>query len=155
VTFFEDVKIEINCLGSSPLVFMYCSKGSLSHDFSLTKKKETLGEFQTAILSASNKENHRFYFSKDVNIAASMIHVEKDSAKNPNLYSLNSQFKKLFSLEPNGESFAYFGTCNLKIEDQISKLRNLEAKGFSRALKIRGIVYMVLALEIQQHTHDV
>src|SRR5690606_19659298 len=92
VTFYEDVKIEMHNVESSPLVFMYCSKGSLTHDFSLAQKKETLGEFQTAILSASNKDNHRFYFAKDVNIATSMIHVEKDGAKNSNLHSLNSQF---------------------------------------------------------------
>ncbi len=155
VTFYEDVQIEMRCVESSPLVFMYCSKGSLTHDFSLIGKKETLGEFQTAILSASNNDNHRFYFAKDVNISTSMIHVEKDGAKSSSLHSLNSQFKKLFPLDSNGKSFSYFGTCNLKIEDQISQLRNLEAKGFSRALKIRGIVYMILALEIQQHTHDV
>lgn len=155
ITFYEDVRIEMRSLKSNPLVFMYCSKGSLTHDFSLAQKKETLGEFQTAILSASNEESHRFYFAKDVNIATSVIHVEKESAKNPNLHNLNSQFRKLFPIDSNGESFSYFGTCNLKIEDQISKLRNLESKGFSRALKIRGIVYMILALEIQQHTHDV
>ena len=48
----------------------------------------------------------------------------------------------------------YMGSYNLKIAEKIQQLNAITQKGIVRNLLVEGLVSMILALEIQQHSDD-
>ncbi|UOB16955.1 helix-turn-helix domain-containing protein [Abyssalbus ytuae] len=153
--FYEDVKIYMKSSKTNPILFMYCSNGTLTHNFLSNKAKRSLKQFQTAIVSAGRTETHELFFAKNVYTTLTIIHVEKNiNGEYNNFTMLNKQLQELFASEKTDKNFAYFGTYNLQVYEQISQLKDIQAEGFSRIFQIQGIIYLILALEIQQHLFD-
>src|SRR5690606_1434377 len=89
---------------------------------------------------------------KEVPTVATLISVNTRLAGNTSswLSSLRHHF-----IEGRTEDFLYVGSYNLKIADNIKQLQAIKQEGLVRRLLTKGIVNVILALEIEQHQYDV
>ncbi len=157
LTFAEDTHIVHKTPHVDPIYFLYCAEGQMSHSFSENGKKRSLNQFQTGIFASDPTRDTALFFRKDTKVNLTCITVNtQTSEKDESATSiLQEQLVATFMPGPDKQTFAYTGSYNLKIAEQIRYLESIRQKGLVRHLLIRGIVHMILALEIQQHTEDV
>ncbi|MDD7886588.1 AraC family transcriptional regulator [Flavivirga sp. 57AJ16] len=153
--FSEDVVLSINVPDKTPIYFAYCSKGSLGHSFGVNGKKNVLQSFQTGILTSQSSDENVLYFKKDKHIKVTLITVQANNkATVSENYGLKNKLYKAFFKEGTNKNFIYIGSQNLKIAEKIQQLEAIKQKGLVRSLLIQGLVHVILALEVQQHTDD-
>lgn len=156
ITFKKDTVAINNIPSNSPIHFMYCAKGKITHRFENETRKGILNQFQTGIFSGGPSKGIELFFEKGEHIKISNIMVgtnsEVSASKNSN--QLKNQLLKTFMHNNKEETFAYTGSYNLKIAEQMQQLHAITQKGLVRHLLIQGIVHLMLALEIQQHKED-
>ncbi|MBW8241813.1 AraC family transcriptional regulator [Muricauda oceani] len=153
IEFYKEVLIITSSPEHSPICFAYCSQGQIAHSFGRHGKKTELESFQTGILTSRSLQDHILHFDKSVNLKMILIIVNpsehKDTGKN-----LNKKLQKLFFKDRVADNFVYVGSHNLKVADKIHQLKSISAEGIAKKLMVEGLVHMVLALEIQQHSDD-
>jgi len=153
MTFSADVRMNILNLKSSPVYFAYCSKGTLSHSFGITGEERKLKTFQTAILSSKQDQEHVLFFEKDKKTKFTLIIVGTQETANQT-HSLNENVRETFFGKNTVEDFFYIGSYNLRIAEKIEQLNAVNQSGIVRNLLKEGILRIILAMEIQQHTDD-
>ncbi|RKN78697.1 helix-turn-helix domain-containing protein [Ulvibacterium marinum] len=151
ITFKEDVALAHISTEENPIFFSYCSKGRLMQNFGEYGKKNRLGQFQTGIFSSTYDQSIYLNFRKDEAVKISMILVNQDAVKEE---ELKFQLRNAFAPNTDTDTYAYIGSFNLKIAERIQQLAAISQKGLVRNLLINGMVQMILALEIQQHSED-
>ncbi|WP_029273550.1 AraC family transcriptional regulator [Flavobacterium sp. KJJ] len=153
MTFSADVRLDILNVMSSPVYFAYCSKGNLSHSFGLNGEERKFKTFQTAIVTSKDKQDNVLFFEKDIKTKFTLIIVGTQVDEN-NLHSLNQKVKETFFENNTVQDFFYVGSYNLKIAEKIEQLNAITQTGVVRNLLKEGILRIILAMEIQQHTDD-
>lgn len=154
MVFSEDTRISIANPHISPVYFAYCSKGNLSHSFGFSGIERKLKKFQTAIVSSKQNENNVLFFEKNVNTKLTLIVVGTHDSANNHQNSLNLKVKETFFEKTDEENFFYVGSYNLKIAENIEQLNAVSQNGIVRNLLKEGILKIILAMEIQQHSDD-
>ncbi|SFN73995.1 transcriptional regulator, AraC family [Bizionia echini] len=155
MVFYHDFVLSINTPDKNPIYFTYCSKGQLGHSFGETGEKRVLGSFQTGILTSRQAEENLLYFKKDEQLKTTLITVQTTgSANHTDAQGLKSKLHDTFFKNFDKENFVYIGSHNLKISEKIDQLQAITQKGLVRSLLIQGLVHVILALEIQQHSDD-
>ncbi|MBU2948846.1 helix-turn-helix domain-containing protein [Zobellia uliginosa] len=153
--FSEDFTLITGSEENAPICFAYCSAGRIAHSFGNDTKKNVLENFQTGILTNASHSDNVLYFQKEVRVKTSLIVVrtvaQGDTSKKN---GLNFRLQELMLKGKPAENTIYIGSYNLKIADQISQLKAIKQQGIVRSLLIEGLVHMILALEVQQHTDD-
>ncbi|MEP6806414.1 MAG: AraC family transcriptional regulator [Flavobacterium sp.] len=152
MTFSVDVRMDILNSKSSPIYFAYCSKGNLSHRFGVTGEERAFKTFQTAIVTSKEKEDNVLFFEKGKNTQLTLIIVGTQNADQK--HSLNQKVKDTFFENNAVQDFFYVGSYNLKIAEKIEQLNAITQTGVVRNLLKEGILRIILAMEIQQHTDD-
>ena len=156
MTFFDNFSLNIGSSENTPICFAYCSRGKITHSFGSESEKHILENFQTSILTTAPLETNVLYFAKDVQIKTSIIVVRTTAITDiSNKNSLNFRLQELFLNGEAAQNSVYLGSYNLKIADTIQQLDAIKQDGIVRSLLIEGLVHMILALEIQQHTDDI
>lgn len=156
LTFAEDTQIVQHAPNADPIYFLYCAEGQMSHSFSVNGKKRSLNQFQTGIFASDPTKDTALFFRKDTKVHLTCISVNTTTVGNDHdLNLLQDQLVATFVPSGDKQTFAYTGSYNLKISEQIRYLESIGQKGLVRHLLIKGIVHMILALEIQQHTEDI
>ncbi|MNX27500.1 Regulatory protein SoxS [compost metagenome] len=157
MNFTVDVRIDITNVESAPIYFAYCSQGSLSHSFGILGEERTFKTFQTAIAISKVNQDNVLFFEKDKNTKFTLIIVGTQAADNQ-LYaldnSLSDKVKETFFENSKDEDFFYLGSYNLQIAEKIEQLNAVSQTGIVRKLLKEGILRIILAMEIQQHTDD-
>ncbi|KDN54546.1 helix-turn-helix domain-containing protein [Flavobacterium seoulense] len=152
IIFKEDVSFVYKQDNSSSIHFGYCSNGCLMQSFGEEGKRNRLNQFQTGIFSNSfNKKNTIFSFNKNQPTKASLITVHTLSVHDQ---ELKQQLISTFFQNKENHPLSYVGSLNLKIVEQINLLNSINQKGLVRNLLINSSVYLILALEIEQHKYD-
>ena len=152
--FNQDVALAIKTLDNSPIYFTYCSEGSISHTFASEGKKRKLESFQTAITTCKDGEESHLNFGKNKQIRVSLITVQRSAHHVvSDEFSLTHNVEHLF-IDQVANNTMYIGSYNLKIAEKIQQLNAITQKGIVRNLLVEGLVSMILALEIQQHSDD-
>ncbi len=156
VIFSEDTLIINNMPVSNPIHFMYCAQGKVSHSFGIKGEKRLLNQFQTGIFSCDPSKDTTLFFEGNVNIKFSniMVDTHKVTSGDEGSDLLQKQLLKTFMPKNNNETFAYTGSYNLQIADKMQQLEAITQKGLVRNLLTKGIVHLILAMEIQQHKED-
>lgn len=151
--YFKDINIIINTPKTNPLYFVYPSTGKLEHRFKVEEKKNILKRFQTGILANNSDDKNIFFFKKDKQLEATFIIV------NTNIYTKSSENNRLkkklhktFFNKNDQKNFIHISSQNLKIFKKIEQINSLKQKGLVKNLLIQGLVNIILALEVQQHT---
>lgn len=156
VTVSQDLLLVKNTPVTNPICFLYCAEGQLTHSFGANGKKRSLNQFQTGIFASDPSRDTTLFFRKDQTIKLSLITVNTNSkgVDNDNINLLQRQLIETFMPEAGVATFAYIGSYNLKISEKMQQLETIKQDGLVRRLLTKGIVHMMLALEIQQHKED-
>lgn len=152
MTFSSDFRLEVKNGNSSPIYFAYCSKGNLTHSFG-TGNERKVETYQTAILTSKLNKDNILFFEKDKNTKFTIIIVGHEAEKQQT-NSLSQMVRETFLQESMEEEFFYAGSYNLKIAEKIEQLNAITQTGIVRSLLKEGILRIILAMEIQQHTDD-
>ena len=159
LTAYETIQIIIDNLSATHVNFMYCSKGRLSHAFSKDSKTDNkalanrIDAFQTSIVANIISEQNIILLEKDVDIMTTLISVNTAFAGNNNSH-WNLRLKEAF-ISNKTEDYLYIGSYNLKIAENIKQLQSIKQEGLVRELLTKGIVNVILALEIDHHDKDI
>ncbi|WP_294963315.1 AraC family transcriptional regulator [uncultured Flavobacterium sp.] len=154
MTFSTDVRLDFLNVKSSPVYFAYCSKGNLSHSFGLNGEERKLKTFQTAIVSSKQNQDNVLFFEKGKNTKLTLIIVGTQIDTDYQTHSLNQQVKDTFFENSQTSEFFYIGSYNLQIAEKIEQLNSITQTGIVRNLLKEGIMRIILAMEIQQHSDD-
>jgi AraC-like DNA-binding protein len=157
VTFNEDTLIVRNTPVTNPIYFLYCAQGQMSHSFGLNGKQRSLNQFQTGIFASDPSKDTCLFFRKDqaVKLSSITVNTHANSTDDHDLNLLQKQLVKTFMPKDGKEIFAYAGSYNLKLAEKMQQLESVKQQGIVRRLLTKGIVHMILAMEIQQHNEDV
>ncbi len=148
----QDIQITVDSLLETNVNFIYCSKGKLSHSFGIHDTVNSIETFQTSILSNITSARNTILFEKDIQIVATVISINTKYEYSTDSY-WNTSLRNLFIAEQK-KDYLYIGSYNLKIAESIKQLQSIQQKGLVRALLTKGIVNVILALEIDQHNRD-
>ncbi|SHM34343.1 helix-turn-helix domain-containing protein [Flavobacterium saccharophilum] len=156
MNFAVDVRIDITNVKTAPIYFAYCSQGSLSHSFGVLGEERKFKTFQTAITTSKVNQDNVLFFEKEKNTKFTLIIVgtEADNQLYALDNSLSDKVKETFFESSNDEDFFYLGSYNLQIAEKIEQLNAVTQTGIVRKLLKEGILRIILAMEIQQHTDD-
>ncbi len=154
MTFSTAVRMDFLNVMSTPVYFAYCSKGCLSHSFGINGEERKFKTFQTAILTSNENQDNVLFFEKDVNTKLTLIIVGTQTEQPFLMPSLNQKVKETFFENNTEENFFYMGSYNLKIAEKIEQLNAVTQTGIVRNLLKEGILKIILAMEIQQHSDD-
>ena len=152
--FSEDVRIGIGNPNISPVYFAYCSKGTLSHSFGISGVERKLKKFQTAIVSSRQNDDNILFFEKNTNTRVTLIVVGTQNMDSIENNFFNQKVKETFFEKNLSGNFFYVGSYNLKIAEKIEQLNAVTQTGIVRNLLKEGILKIILAMEIQQHSDD-
>ncbi|WP_343584266.1 AraC family transcriptional regulator [Flavobacterium sp.] len=154
MTFSGDVRLDFLNVKSSPIYFAYCSKGNLSHSFGLNGEERKLKTFQTAIVTSKENQDNVLFFEKGKKTKLTLIIVGTEIDDANQAHSLSQQVKDTFFENNQVTDFFYIGSYNLQIAEKIEQLNSITQKGIVRNLLKEGIMRIILAMEIQQHSDD-
>ncbi|MDR7370022.1 AraC family transcriptional regulator [Flavobacterium aquidurense] len=154
MSFAVDVRIDITNIQSSPIYFAYCSKGNLTHSFGVTGDERQFKTFQTAIVTSKENQENVLFFEKDCKTKFTLIIVGTENQLQEADTSLSNKVQETFFENNNAEDFFYLGSYNLQIAEKIEQLNAVTQTGIVRKLLKEGILRIILAMEIQQHSDD-
>lgn len=157
VIFNHDTVILNHTPVTNPIYFLYCAEGKMNHSFGLKGIQRTLKQFQTGIFACDPSRDTAMFFEKEQRTRLSYISVDthaKGMVKN-NINLLQTQLLETFMPKAGKEIFAYIGSYNLKVAEKMEELQAIKQKGIVRRLLVKGIVHLMLALEVQQHKEDI
>ncbi|NRT12085.1 AraC family transcriptional regulator [Flavobacterium sp. 14A] len=150
ITFLEDVKLNIKSDGASPTYFAYCLSGSLEHRFGKNEKTNAITANQNAVINTVEDTTNIFYFKKDVAVKLSIIGIGNTATAEGD--SLNSKIKKTFLNKT--ENFAHVGIQHITIAQKVQQLRAINQKGIVRNLLKKGLLQIIVAMEIEHHINS-
>jgi len=151
--FTEDVMLVASSTQYTPICFAYCSQGQVSHSFGRKGEKHDLENFQTGILTSKTLQDNVLYFEKDMRLKMILV-IVSPTKRAGNENHLNHELQKLFFKDNVVDNFAYIGSYNLKVAEKVRQINTVSVTGIARKLMIEGLVHLILALEIQQHSDD-
>ncbi|MCK0123071.1 AraC family transcriptional regulator [Gelidibacter sp. F2691] len=153
ITSSENIQLTIDTLVGSNVNFMYCSKGKLSHTFEESTTTTTVDAFQTSIIANIISGQNIILLEKDIETVATLISVNTSHEGNSSS-QWGSSLRDAF-ISNKTEDYVYVGSYNLKIAENIKQLQCIKQDGLVRQLLTKGIVNVILALEIDHHNKDI
>ncbi|WP_062055395.1 helix-turn-helix domain-containing protein [Aquimarina longa] len=154
IIFHKEFVLIMDASEYNPIHFAYCLTGFCGHRFGYQKEIHTLEQFQSVIITSRDGGYNYGYFPKEEKLEINVIQIARKKylkKRLNNVSQLNEKLYRVFMDEDHENAFAYFGTFNLKLADQIGALRKVKQKGMIRILKIEGMIYQILSIHIQQH----
>ena len=132
--------------------FFYCQSGSVGQSFGDSNVINSLDEFQTAIV-AHKTQKTVIHFKENTKVDLILISVcELEGIQSSPMIN---KIHTLFTNKMVDNKFAYFGSINLKISEQINEVKKIEETGIVRKLLLEGTVQLILGMEIQHHKNDI
>jgi AraC-like DNA-binding protein len=150
LNFTDDVMLSMEPLNNSPIFFAYCSEGALKHSIGLQGEKRSLKKYHTGILKSTTKINNILYFEKNVPLKFSIIGIGTNKTSGDSNDILVGKLKKTFFNKK--EDLMHVRFQNFKIAEKIEEFNAIQQKGIVRNLLKKGILQIILAMEIEQHT---
>lgn len=160
ITFHEDMVLKIDASEYNPIHFTYCLEGYCKHKFGYQSDKEikTLEQFQTVIITSREDGYNYGYFPKGVKLAINVTQIARKQFLKKRINGVEALNRKLYEVfmdTDQDNTFAYYGSYNLKLASKIGMLRKVKHKnGMIRLMQIEGLVYEILAMHIAQHEKD-
>lgn len=149
----ENIQITIDTPLATHVNFIYCSKGKLSQSFGKGSERNSIEAFQTSIVANIASPQNIIQLDKGIETVATLISVNT-SYNGDNSSQWSTSLKDAF-ISDKTDDYIYVGSYNLKIAENVKQLRSIKQEGLVRALLTKGIVNVVLALEIEQHNRDI
>ncbi|WP_343487326.1 AraC family transcriptional regulator [Allomuricauda sp. d1] len=153
----QDLVLKQRVSDGYPLYFAYCSNGELLHSFGENGREKEVQKYQTGIFSNSTDDTSIFTFKKGSRHQVTIIAVntqERLGVEEKNDF-VNHQLRNVFDEKQIDGKFSYVSSFNLKIQDKIRQLNAISKEGVVRNLMMKGMVHVILAMEVEQHAMDI
>lgn len=160
IKFHDEVTLIMDASEFNPIHFTYCLVGHCKHRFGYQSEKEikTLEQFQSVIITSKEGGFNYGYFPKDEKLEINVIQITRKQFLKKRLNGVEALNKKLYEVfmdADHDDTFAYYGSYNLKLANKIGMLRKVRHKnGMIRIMQIEGLIYEILAMHIGQHEKD-
>ncbi|MEA9415453.1 AraC family transcriptional regulator [Flavobacterium sp. PL02] len=152
LVFSDDVMLSMESFKTSPILFAYCSEGALKHSFGENGDKKSLKKYNSGVLKSSSSINSILYFEKNIPIKFSIIGVGISVSTNGHNDDLINKLKNTFLNKK--ENYLDIRFQNFKIAEKIEEFNAITQTGIVRSLLKKGILQIILAMEIEQHTDN-
>lgn len=149
--FSQELGIALEGSKEPSICFAYCSNGQMVLGQGKYGERTKLENFQTGILAG--KQQKELQFGADIAIKMILILVNPLENREEEDH-LNRRLQKMFFGEDPEASFSYAGSYNLRIAERVQQLGSINETGIARSFMVKGLIHMILALEIQQHADD-
>ncbi|MBF7091511.1 helix-turn-helix transcriptional regulator [Flavobacterium sp. ALJ2] len=150
IVFSDDVILSIESYKTSPIFFAYCSEGSMMHSFGVNGDKKHLKKYNSGVLKSTSSINSILYFEKNIPIKFSIIGIGTSAISNVQNDNLIHKLKKTFLKRK--DDYVDIRFRNFKIDEKIKEFNSITQTGIVRNLLKKGILQIILAMEIEQHT---
>ncbi|WP_340201857.1 helix-turn-helix domain-containing protein [Ascidiimonas sp. W6] len=156
ITFFEEIILIMDASKYNPIHFAYCLKGYCGHRFGYQGKTDVkiLEQYQSVIITSKKGGYNYGYFPKDLKLEINVIQISRNKflkKRLNNISGLNNKLYEVFSDKDHQNTFAFYGSYDLKMADKIAALHKVKEKGIIRILLIQGLVYQILSSHIKMH----
>lgn len=151
IEFNDDVVLSMESSVNSPIVFAYCTEGSIEHSFGINGDKKNLKSNQSGILRNSSNINSVLFFKAFQRVKFSIISTNVSNVENVENSDLISGLKTMFT--NSSGNYRYVGQLNLKIAEKLIELKNVPQKGIVGNLLKKRIIENILETEIAMHSY--
>jgi AraC-like DNA-binding protein len=152
IVFSDDVMLSIELFKTSPIFFAYCSEGSLKHSFGVNGDKNCLKKYNSGVLKSTSSINSILYFEKNIPIKFSIIGIGSSAISNVQNDNMIQKLKNTFLKRK--DDYVDIRFRNFKIYEKIEEFNAITQTGIVRNLLKKGILQIILAMEIEQHTDN-
>jgi hypothetical protein len=150
VLFSQDVRLSVEPLNESTIVFGYFRKGNLKQSYGVNGKKTYLKAHHSGVFNNRISINSILYFDKNVHYKFTLIGVATDTIINNQCDPLLTQLKQRFTKNPNG--YGFIGLQNVKIAKKLQLFSAVTQKRMNNHLKKKAIIQAILQIELEHHT---
>ncbi|TRZ42931.1 helix-turn-helix domain-containing protein [Robertkochia solimangrovi] len=130
------------------IYFLYSLKGEIVYSAE-NEASRIIEPYQTTILSSKKCTSHKIELNTPGAFRYTLI-VADVSGADP----LNSEMRDLFLPGVQESNYLYIGSYNVKIAEAIGRLQEVTTSGMVRDLMTEGIIRVILAMELEQHSED-
>lgn len=150
MTFFDDVMLSMESMGTSSIVFAYCDGDRFKHSFGSTGQKISLRKHHSAVINSNRSINTVLHFHKNTTVQFSLIKVETVNMGQAVNDSLLFNLKKTFlNKQPN---YYYEGLQNMKITEKFKAFKTITAPGMVGHILKKDCIQSILEIEINDNT---
>ena len=150
LTFFDDVMLSMESLGTSSIVFAYCDGDHFKHSFGSTGQKISIRKHHSAVINSNRSINTVLNFHKNSTVQFSLIKVETESMGKVVNDSLLYSLKKTFLNKQT--NYCYEGLQNIKIAEKLKLFKTIKASGMVGHILKKDCIQSILEMEINDNT---
>lgn len=148
IVFNDDILLSVESNAYSPILFVNCSQGILSHGFGINGDRKKIKPNHTGIIRNTSNINNVFYFEGYKRVQFSVVSCHTSNVENIGLFS---DLNKVF-FNASGHYFNV-GPKNFKITKKINELNTIPQKGIVKNLLRSRILESILEIELDKHTY--
>lgn len=155
--FKEDVRLEFTLDEIHPLKFINSIHGPLIHEFANEDIKQSIDEFNCAIVASEGTNGHIMEFSKNVLHEVISIEVDREMFCRKEICEIKKMNSKLQSvlLDVRGlKQFYYVGSCGVYFKDILHDVSNYEDFSLGRKLNLQSVSIQMFINQIMQYDDD-
>ncbi|PAM91611.1 hypothetical protein B4N84_27805 [Flavobacterium sp. IR1] len=150
--FHKDVTLSMESFQTSPVFFVYCTEGDVTHSFGATGVRKRMKSQQSGILANTSSINSVLYFEGFKRTQFTVIGMPTNVSDNVVNAQFVAQLKNKFVNESG--NYIFVGPQNSKIVNKLQELKAISQKGTVKDLLQRSILNSVLEMEIAQHSNS-
>lgn len=150
--FHKDVTLSMESFQTSPVFFVYCTEGDVTHSFGATGVRKRMKSQQSGILANTSSINSVLYFEGFKRTQFTVIGMPTNVSDNVVNAQFVAQLKNKFVNESG--NYIFVGPQNSKIVNKLQELKTISQKGTVKDLLQRSILNSVLEMEIAQHSNS-
>ncbi|MEG3659555.1 AraC family transcriptional regulator [Arenibacter palladensis] len=138
-----------------PLYIAYCSRGYISHSFKTEIQKRVLENFRTGIFTNEPNSGNILFFDSDKHVKCSIFIIDKCRQNNSDGTTLITQLQNSLLKNQSPKNYIFISSYNLKLAEKLEQISVMKHRSYIRNLFLKGLVYEVLAIAVQQHEEDI
>lgn len=152
LTFHKDVTLSMESFQTSPVFFVYCEEGNVTHSFGVNGVRKRMKKQESGILANTSSINSVLYFEGFKRTQFTVIGMPTNVSDNVVNAQFIAQLKNKFVNESG--NYIFVGPQNSKIVNKLQELKTISQKGTVKDLLQRSILNTVVEMEIAQHSNS-
>lgn len=151
ITFFEEIKFDIDETYMNPIYFLFFLEGHLIHQFKNEKQSNLLQAYNNIILHSPQDKRNMATFEPGVHLKMSDIHVLKKKIRKNHrgsLYYLTEALNKMFADFNTDKIYDYKGVLSGQTANYVKLLIENDKKGVVGKLFVEASILNILSSQI-------
>ena len=148
--FSDDVRLSVESLNKSAVLFGYVTKGNIKHSSGISGKRHCLRAHQSGIFSSKKNINTVLYFEQNKEYKFTLIRVSTESLGIAQNSAITTKIARAFN--QNTAGFTYQGLQNNTIAKKLAAYNNTKSNGMVNHVLKKELIQEILNIEIAQHT---